>query len=134
MKELDELLLPENLRYAEDHEWISETAPFRIGISDFAQDQLGDLTFVELPEVGAVFAKGDEFGALESTKSVSPLYIPVDGKVTAINAAVRDDPGKVNEDPYGDGWLIEIEPSDPAEIGKMMDRAAYKKRLEESPR
>jgi glycine cleavage system H protein len=132
MKELDELLLPENLRYAEDHEWISEKAPYRIGVSDFAQDQLGDLTFVELPEAGAVFAKGEEFGTLESTKSVSSLYIPVGGKATAINSAVQDDPGKVNEDPYGNGWLIEIEPSNPAEIGQLMDLAAYKKHLEES--
>ncbi|MDR0363260.1 MAG: glycine cleavage system protein GcvH [Planctomycetota bacterium] len=132
MKELDELLLPDDVRYAEDHEWISERAPYRVGVSDFAQDQLGDLTFVELPDVDKVLAQGDEFGTLESTKSVSSLYLPIAGRVTAVNEAVQDDPGRVNGDPYGDGWLIEIEPANPADVSGLMDVEAYKKHLEET--
>lgn len=132
MKELDELLLPASLRYAADHEYVSVDKPHRIGVSDFAQDQLGDLTFVELPEAGAALTKGGEFGSLESIKSVSSLYSPVDGKVTAVNAALRDDPGLVNSDPYGAGWLIEAELADPAQMDALMDVEAYKKHIRES--
>ncbi len=129
MKDIDEVLLPANLRYAEDHEYVSADKPHRIGVSDFAQDQLGDLTFVELPEVGAAFGKGDEFGSLESIKSVSSLYAPVDCKVTAVNVALADDPGLVNSDPYGAGWLIEVELANPAQLEALMDVDAYKEHL-----
>ena len=132
MKELSELNLPGNLKYDAEHEWVSTSAPYRIGVSDYAQDALGDLTFVELPDVGASFSKGDEFGTLESTKSVSPLFLPLDGKVVAVNEALADDPALVNNDPYGEGWIIEIEPSDPSQIGDLMDAAAYKTHLENS--
>ncbi len=130
MKDIKDLNLPEGLKYDVEHEWIATAAPFRIGVSDFAQDALGDLTYVELPEVGATFAKGDEFGTLESTKSVSPLFLPVAGEITAVNEKLNDDPGLVNSDPYGEGWIVEITPSDAAQLETLMDVAAYRKHLE----
>lgn len=117
-------------RYSRDHEWISTAAPYRIGISDFAQEQLGDITFVELPEVGAVLKKGGEFGDIESTKSASSLYSPVDGAVVAVNTALENDPGLVNTDPYGEGWLIEVSVNDPSQLNALMDAAAYADYLE----
>ena len=130
MSEITELHFPDTVKYDAEHEWISKEAPYRIGISDFAQDQLGDLTYAELPDVGAVFARGEEFGTLESTKSVSPLFCPVDGKVVAVNTAVQDDPGLPNSDPYGKGWLIEVELQNPGQMDALMDAGAYKKMLE----
>ena len=126
MKELNELNLPEDVKYAEDHEWVrlaGDTA--KIGISDYAQDQLGDIVFVELPGVGDTFAKGDEFGTLESVKAVSELYMPVGGEVTAINEALEDAPELVNSDPYGEGWMIAIKVTDASEAEALMDRDAY---------
>lgn len=126
MKELNELILLEDVKYTEDHEWVKpagETA--RVGISDYAQDQLGDIVFVELPGVGDTFEKGDEFGTLESVKAVSELYMPVGGEVTAINEALEDAPELVNNDPYGEGWMIEIKVSDPAETEALMDKDTY---------
>ena len=132
MKDIDELSIPDDLRYAKDHEWVSAAAPYRVGISDFAQDQLGDLTYVELPESGAEVKMGDEFGSLESIKSVSTLFIPLDAKIIAVNEALQDDPGLVNRDPYGEGWLVEIEPLDPSQFGALMDGATYKSHLEQN--
>lgn len=132
MKLLNELNLPEKVKYDTDHEWVCKNAPFRIGISDFAQDQLGDLTFVELPLLGAELHKGEEFGTLESTKSVSPLLAPVSGHVKAINESLSEDPGLVNRDPYGEGWILEMELSDPAELDELMDTTAYKRHLQEN--
>jgi glycine cleavage system H protein len=126
MKELNELNLSEDVKYAQDHEWVKlsgDTA--KIGISDYAQDQLGDIVFVELPGVGDSFAKGDEFGTLESVKAVSELYMPVGGEVTATNEALEDAPELVNNDPYGEGWMIEIKVSDPSEADGLMDKGAY---------
>jgi len=97
----------------------------KIGISDYAQDQLGDIVFVELPAVGDSFAKGDEFGTLESVKAVSELYMPMGGEVTAINEALEDAPELVNSDPYGGGWMIEIKAADPSEAEALMDKGAY---------
>lgn len=131
MKDLKDLNFPDDIKFAEDHEWISIEAPFRIGVSDFAQDALGDLTYVELPDVGMELKKGDEFGTLESTKSVSSLYLPVSGRVTAVNEALADDPGLVNSDPYGEGWIIEISPENQAELDELMDAAAYAEHLEQ---
>jgi glycine cleavage system H protein len=126
MKEIGELLLPEDVRYAEDHEWAKPTGQgVRIGISDYAQDQLGDIVFVELPQVGDAFAKGDEFGTVESVKAVSELYMPLGGKVTAINTALEDAPEQVNTAPYAEGWMIEIEPEDPAQMDALMDKETY---------
>ena len=126
MKEVNELKLPEDIKYAEDHEWVSlsgDTA--KIGISDYAQDQLGDIVFVELPQVGDTFGKGDEFGTLESVKAVSELYMPVGGEVTAVNEALEDAPELVNNDPYGGGWMIAVKISDPSEVEALMDKDAY---------
>ncbi|MDR1534414.1 MAG: glycine cleavage system protein GcvH [Planctomycetota bacterium] len=132
MKELSEIVIPGELRYARDHEWLASAPPHRVGVSDFAQDQLGDITYVELPAAGAVFAAGGEFGSLESIKSVSALYLPVAGKVTAINEALRDDPGLINRDPYGGGWIVEIAPTDPGQAASLMDAEGYRRHLGET--
>ena len=130
MKEISELNLPADVRYAEDHEWLRPGDTARIGISDYAQDQLGDIVFVELPAVGRRFAKGDEFGTVESVKAVSELYMPVGGEVTAVNGALEEAPEQVNNDPYGEGWMIEIKVADPTEVESLMDRDAYLKSLQ----
>ena len=133
MKEINELNIlniPDDVRYAKDHEWArSEGDTVKIGISDYAQGQLGDIVFVELPQIGASFQKGEEFGSVESVKAVSELYIPLGGEVTAVNAALEDSPELVNQDPYGDGWMIAINPHDPAELDALMNREAYLKML-----
>ncbi len=126
MKEIDALKLPDNLRYSQDHEWaLADGDLYRIGISDYAQDQLGDVVFVELPEAGTVLDKGQEFGTVESVKAVSELYMPMSGEVMEINPGLEDNPELVNEDPYGGGWMIKIKASDPDQYGQMMDRQAY---------
>ncbi len=126
MKEISELQFPEDVRYAEDHEWCrSGGDAVRIGISDFAQDQLGDIVFVELPQVGDKFEKGAEFGTVESVKAVSELYLPMGGEVLSVNAALEDAPELVNNDPYGEGWMIEIRPDDPSGLDSLMAREAY---------
>ena len=103
--------IPADLRYTEEHEWTLQTGPatVRIGITDYAQAQLGDVVFVQLPEVGADVSAGESFGEVESTKSVSDLYAPLSGTVAAVNGNLEDGPDLVNTDPYGDGWLIELE-------------------------
>ena len=130
MKEIAELNLPDNLRYAKDHEWTRpEGDKVVIGIDDYAQDQLGDIVFVELPEVGAAFSKGEEFGTVESVKAVSELFMPIGGEIIAINNALEETPEHVNNSPYEDGWMIEIKPSDVAEMDVLMDKEAYIKML-----
>ncbi|MGE4560341.1 MAG: glycine cleavage system protein GcvH [Desulfobulbus sp.] len=125
MKELDELQLPGDLGYTDDHEWARVTgATVRIGVSDYAQDQLGDIVFVELPAIGDNFGKGDEFGTLESVKAVSELYMPMSGEVVAVNDALTDSPELINQDPY-EAWIIEIKPSDPSEFDELHNAAAY---------
>ena len=126
MKELNELKFPDDVRYAESHEWArSEGDRVTIGISDYAQDQLGDIVFVELPEVGDTLGKGEEFGTVESVKAVSELYLPVAGEVVAINSSLEDVPEKVNNTPYGDGWMIEIKAENPSELDDLLDNDAY---------
>ena len=126
MKEIHELNLPEDVRYAEDHEWVrSDGGKSTVGISDYAQDQLGDIVFVELPEVGASLSKGEAFGTVESVKAVSELYMPAGGKILAINSALEESPELVNNDPYGQGWMIEIETGDSSELDSLMDKNAY---------
>jgi len=126
MKEISELVIPDDRRYAEDHEWVKVDGDAAvIGISDYAQDQLGDVVFVELPSVGAVFDKGAEFGTVESVKAVSELYMPIGGEVTAVNTELEDAPERVNADPYEGGWMIRVKAADPAEINALMDKAAY---------
>ena len=125
-KAISEIILVDGLKYSKEHEWAKkEGDTVKIGITDYAQDQLGDIVFVELPEVDSEFAKGDEFGTLESTKAVSELYMPIGGKIVAINEALEDDSELVNKDTYGDGWMIEVALSDPAELDAMMDKDAY---------
>ncbi len=124
MKAISELNLPEDVRYTDDHEWAKKNGDVvRMGVSDYAQDQLGDIVFVELPEVGSSFDKGDEFGTVESVKAVSELYMPIGGEVTAINEALADEPELVNSDPYNGGWMIKA--SDPAELEAMKSKADY---------
>ena len=126
MKAINELNLPEDVRYTDDHEWAKKNGDVvRMGVSDYAQDQLGDIVFVELPEVGSSFDKGDEFGTVESVKAVSELYMPIGGEVTAIYEALADEPELVNSDPYNGGWMIEIKASDPAEFEAMKSKADY---------
>lgn len=126
MKAISELNLPEDVRYTDDHEWAKKNGDVvRMGISDYAQDQLGDIVFVELPDVGSSFDKGEEFGTVESVKAVSELYMPMGGEVTAINEALADAPETVNSDPYNGGWMIEIKASDPAELEAMKSKADY---------
>lgn len=126
MKEISELAFPDDLRYTDDHEWAKQDGDtIKIGISDFAQDQLGDIVFVELPAVGDAFDKGGEFGTVESVKAVSELYMPMGGEIVAINEALEDTPESVNNAPYTDGWMIEIKPDNPDEYNALMDKAAY---------
>ena len=120
--------VPEDLRYTSDHEWARQEdgGKIRIGITDYAQDALGDVVFVQLPEVGAKVEAGGSFSEVESTKSVSDIYAPVAGTVAAANDALTDAPQRINEDPYGDGWICVIEPSDPAAYESLLDAAAYR--------
>lgn len=126
MKEISELNLPDDLRYAEDHEWVrSEGGNIRVGIDDYAQDQLGDIVYVDLPQVGDTFSKGEEFGSVESVKAVSELYLPVGGEVIEINTKLEDSPELVNGSPYDDGWMVLVKPDNPAELDALMDKDAY---------
>jgi glycine cleavage system H protein len=122
---------PEDLRYTAEHEWVSPVAGddstgVRVGITDFAQDSLGDIVFVQLPEPGTEVQAGDSLGEVESTKSVSEIYAPVSGRVVAKNEELDADPAVVNSDPYGAGWLVEIVPSDPGAVAALLDAAAYR--------
>ena len=118
--------LDPNARYAENHEWARQEGEEMVcGISDHAQESLSDIVYVELPEVGDVFDKGDAFGVVESVKAASDLYMPMGGEITAVNEELDDAPEMVNQDPYGDGWIIRFRPSDPAEFEDLMDTGAY---------
>jgi glycine cleavage system H protein len=120
--------LPKDLRYTNDHEWLRPTdEAWRIGITKFAANQLGDVVMVELPNEGDLVTKGQAFGTIESVKSVSELYAPISGRVAAVNKDISDSPELVNNDAYGDGWLIAIQPTDKGEIDELMDAAAYEK-------
>lgn len=123
---------PEDLKYTAEHEWVRiEGDIATVGITDYAQDQLGDVVFVELPEEGEEIEKGDTFGVVESTKSVSDLYVPLSGVVTESNDPLLDSPEIVNEDPYGEGWMIRIKISSKDEIKELLDHVAYQKLIEE---
>ena len=126
MKQISELRLPDDVRYTDDHEWARvEGEKAKAGICDYAQDQLGDIVYVELPQAGDSFDKGQEFGTVESVKAVAELYMPVGGTILAVNSALDDSPELVNKDPYGDGWMIEVQPSDPAELEALMTKDVY---------
>jgi glycine cleavage system H protein len=123
---------PDDRRYAKTHEWARrEGEAVVVGISDYAQDQLGDIVYVELPDVGTRLARGDGFGVIESVKAVADLYAPVGGEVVAVNAEVTDDMDAISQDPYGRGWLVRLRASDPSELEMLMDAAAYRKHCEE---
>lgn len=125
MKEISELNLPTEVRYSKDHEWALITGDtVKVGISDYAQDQLGDIVFVELPEIGDSYDSGEEFGTLESVKAVSELYVPMGGEVVAVNEELEDAPELVNQDPYA-SWIVEIKPSSMDEYESLLDRAGY---------
>ena len=123
--------IPEDLRYASDHEWVRvEGNEVRIGITDYAQDALGDVVFVELPEVGASVKKGDSFSEVESTKSVSEVYAPISGTVTQVNTELTDNPERLNDDPYGDGWVCVIAVADEGELAQLLDADGYRSLIE----
>jgi glycine cleavage system H protein len=123
---------PKELRYSREHEWVAvEENSATIGITDYAQEQLGDVVYVELPAMGAPVTKDEAFGVVESVKAVSDIYAPVSGTVTEVNVALPDNPETVNEDPYGDAWMIRVEMSDPGELDDLMTAAQYKKFVEE---
>jgi glycine cleavage system H protein len=117
---------PPDLRYTHDHEWLrAQGTAWRVGITQFAVDALGDITLIDLPKEGDEVTKGQRFGTVESVKSVSDLYAPVSGKVVGVNAALKDAPESVNSEPYGSGWMIDIEPNDKSEIDELLDATAY---------
>jgi glycine cleavage system H protein len=118
--------VPEDIRYTSDHEW----AHVRIGITDYAQDALGDVVFVQLPGPGLAVRAGDSFAEVESTKSVSDVYAPLNGTVVEINADLSDSPQKLNEDPYGEGWLCVIKPDDADALSSLLDADGYRKLIE----
>jgi glycine cleavage system H protein len=123
--------IPEELRYSAEHEWVRLTGTVaRIGVTDFAQDSLGDVVFVQLPDVGLDVVAGASVSEIESTKSVSDVYVPVTGVVSAQNEALADQPELVNSDPYGDGWMFEVEVTDPSEVEALLDAAAYRLLIE----
>jgi glycine cleavage system H protein len=126
MKEINEMNLPENVLYSTDHEWSRvEDEKVRIGISDYAQDQLGEIVFVEVPEVGATFKKGDVFGTLESVKAVAEMLIPISCEVLAVNTDLEGSPELVNQDPYDKGWIIDVKPDDSSELNQLMNKDTY---------
>jgi len=123
--------LPQDLKYSEDHEWIKvDGNTATIGITDFAQSELGDIVFVELPEEGDDISTGDSFGSVESVKTVSELYAAVSGKVVAVNEELEDSPELVNENPYEGAWMLKVEISDAGELDNLLDAAAYQAVIE----
>ena len=118
--------IPQDLHYTKEHEWLRKNdGVYQVGVTAFAVEQLGDVTMVELPEVGDTLEKEQVFGTVESVKAVSDLFAPISGKVTRINDALEDAPEAVNENPYSDGWLVEIEASHADELGELLDASAY---------
>lgn len=131
MKAISELNFPDGLRYAQDHEWVKiQDGTAIIGISDYAQDQLGDIVYVELPAVGKKLPKGAEFGVVESVKAVSELYMPIGGEILSVNKLLEDAPERVNTAPYDDGWMIEIKIENPSEFDSLLTKDAYLTLLE----
>lgn len=123
---------PEALRYSKEHEWVAvDGARARVGITDYAQDALGDVVFVQLPELGATVAAAASVAEVESTKSVSDIYAPVSGSVVEVNESLNDAPEQLNTDPYGAGWIFVLEMSDPVQADALMDAAAYRQLVEE---
>ncbi len=123
--------IPDDLKYSKDHEWIRLSGSIaRVGITDYAQDALGDVVFVQLPESGKKVSAGQSCSEVESTKSVSDIYVPVSGSITNINNLLSDSPNLINTDPYGDGWIMEIEVSDLISVAELLDASAYRQFIE----
>ena len=123
--------IPSELTYSSDHEWVRvEDGRARIGITDYAQDALGDVVFVDVPEVGATVERGATVSEVESTKSVSEIYAPIGGTIVEVNADLADNPQKLNDDPYGDGWMFVVEPADEAQLGDLLDAEGYRALIE----
>lgn len=130
MKEISELNLPADLRYTDDHEWARlEEDKVRVGLDDYAQDQLGDIVFVELPQAGDTFKKGEVFATVESVKAVSECYMPVSGEIVSVNNDLEESPELVNNSPYGDGWFVVINPDNPSEMDTLMTSEACLEKL-----
>jgi glycine cleavage system H protein len=126
------MTFPDDLRYTKEHEWARKKGRLiLVGITEFAQDQLGDVVYLELPEVGDAVKRGESFGVVESTKAVSELFAPVSGKVVEVNDPLSDAPETINDDPYEEGWMVGIEPTDPQELDELMDAEAYQAFVEE---
>ncbi len=126
--------IPEGLLYTEEHEYLKpsdEEGVYFVGVTDYAQGELGDVVYVELPEVGARFGKMEPFGTIEAVKAVSDLFCPVSGEVVEVNTALDDDPSLVNSDPYGEGWMIKLRVDEPAELDDLLDATAYRAHLGE---
>ncbi len=121
--------IPDNLKYTKEHEWLrlEEDGTVVVGITDYAQESLGDVTFVELPEPGATFSVGETFGVVESVKAASDLFMPVSGEVIAINEDLADAPEKVNSSPFGEAWMIKVRPDNVDDLGSLLDAEAYRK-------
>lgn len=125
--------VPEDLLYTEEHEYVKrEGDEVVVGITDYAQNELSDVVFVELPETGNSFAKMEAFGTIEAVKAVSELYSPISGEVVAVNEKLEEDPAVVNRDPYGDGWMIRLKVNDTSELDDLLDAGAYKDLISES--
>ncbi|NVJ00489.1 glycine cleavage system protein GcvH [Myxococcus sp. AM001] len=125
--------IPGDLKYTREHEWARvQGTSVVVGVTQHAQESLGDVVYVELPKVGATVTEGKQFGVIESTKAVSELYSPLTGKVVKVNDGLSDNPSAVNTDPYGAGWIVEIEPSDPKQVDGLLDAAAYTALLQNS--
>jgi len=124
-------MYPEDLLYTENHEWIRvDTGVGTVGVTWYAQDQLGDLVFVELPEIDDEFAQGDSFGVIESVKAVADFYMPAGGRIVEVNEELLDAPEIISEDPYGDGWIVKVELEDPSELDTLMESDEYQETLE----
>jgi len=131
MPELDKLNFPDTVKYSKEHTWARiEGDTVVVGISDYAQDQLGEIVFIELPEIGASYGGDEEFGVVESVKTASDLYMPVGGEVVAVNESLEDAPEIINSDPFGEGWIVKIKAADSAEIDALLDAQAYLSGLE----
>ena len=123
--------IPSELRYSSDHEWVRlEEGRVRVGITDYAQDALGDVVFVDLPEVGAAVEQGSSCSEVESTKSVSEIYAPVSGTIVEVNGELADNPQRLNEDPYGEGWIFTVELTDVTQVERLLDAEAYRALIE----
>jgi glycine cleavage system H protein len=123
--------IPNELRYTKEHEWVRvDGDEVTVGITDYAQNELGEIVFIELPEVGETCEQGGSFGVIEAVKTVADMYAPAGGEITAVNGKLNDSPETVNKDPYGEGWMIKIKASDLSELDSLMDAVAYKKMLE----